>query len=39
VEELGLDSIDRRALKKAGTMVMGKIKEMREHDLNEYSRS
>ncbi len=39
VEELGLDSIDRRALKKAGTMVMGKIKEMREQDLNEYSRS
>lgn len=39
VDELGLDSIDRRALKKAGTMVMGKIKEMREHDLNEYSRS
>lgn len=39
VEELGLDSIDRRALKKAGTIVMGKIKEMRENDLNEYSRS
>lgn len=39
VEELGLDSIDRRALRKAATMVMDKIKEMRENDLNEYSRS
>ncbi|MCH5304548.1 MAG: 1-acyl-sn-glycerol-3-phosphate acyltransferase [Ruminococcus sp.] len=39
IEELGLDSIDRRALKKAGTIVMDKIKEMRENDLNEYSDS
>lgn len=39
VEELGLDNIDRRALKNASTIVMGKIKEMREHDLNEYKRS
>lgn len=39
VEELGLDSVDRRALKNAGQIVMGKIKEMREQDLNEYSRS
>ncbi|MBR2280358.1 MAG: 1-acyl-sn-glycerol-3-phosphate acyltransferase [Ruminococcus sp.] len=39
VEELGLDSIDRRALKNAGKIVMGKIKEMREQDLNDYKRS
>lgn len=39
VEELGLDSIDRHALRNAGKTVMGKIKEMRENDLNEYSRS
>ena len=38
VEELGLDSIDRRALKNAGKIVMGKIQEMRENDLNEYSK-
>ena len=36
---LGLDSIDRRALKSAGKIVMGKIKEMREQDLNDYKRS
>lgn len=39
VEELGLDSIDRRALKGAANIVMGKIKEMREQDSNDYSRS
>ncbi len=39
VEELGLTSVDRRALKNASNMVMGKIKEMREQDLNEYKRS
>ncbi|MBQ5398194.1 MAG: 1-acyl-sn-glycerol-3-phosphate acyltransferase [Ruminococcus sp.] len=39
VEELGLQSADRRALKNASNMIMGKIKEMREHDLNEYKRS
>lgn len=38
-EQLGLDSIDRRALRNAATIVMGKIKEMREQDLNDYSRS
>ncbi len=38
-EQLGLDSIDRRALRNASNIVMGKIKEMRESDLNEYSRS
>ena len=38
VEELGLDSIDRHALKNAGKIVMGKIQEMRENDLNEYSK-
>ena len=39
VEEMGLTSVDRRALKNASNMIMGKIKEMREHDLNEYKRS
>ncbi len=33
VEELGLDSVDRRALRNASSIVMGKIKEMREQDL------
>lgn len=37
VEELGLDSLDRHALKKASAIVMDRIKEMRENDLNEYS--
>lgn len=37
VSDLGLDSVDRRALRNASNMVMDKIKEMREHDLNEYS--
>lgn len=36
IDELGLDSVDRRALRNASNIVMGKIKEMREHDLNEY---
>ena len=39
IEQLGLDSVDRRALQGAGRIVMGKIREMREQDLNEYSRS
>lgn len=39
VEELGLTSADRRALKNASNMIMDKIKEMREQDLNEYKRS
>lgn len=39
VEQLGLTSADRRALKNASSMIMGKIKEMREQDLNEYKRS
>ena len=39
-EELGLvgEDMDRRALKKAGDTVMGKIKEMREQDLKTYGK-
>ena len=40
VDELGLvgENIDRRALKNAGTIVMDKIKEMREQDLKTYAK-
>ncbi len=40
VEELGLvgENMDRRVLRNAGTVVMDKIKEMREQDLNAYSK-
>lgn len=40
VDELGLtgEDMDRRALKNAGTIVMDKIKEMREQDLDAYSK-
>ncbi len=40
VEELGLsgEEMDRRALKKSGEIVMGKIKEMREQDLKDYAK-
>ena len=40
VQELGLvgENMDRRALRNAGTIVMDKITEMREQDLNVYSK-
>lgn len=39
VEELGLTTGDRRELRKATNMIMDKIREMREQDLNAYKRS
>lgn len=38
-EDLGLVAGDRRELKNASTIIMDKIKEMREQDINEYKGS
>ncbi|MGN1139165.1 MAG: lysophospholipid acyltransferase family protein [Ruminococcus sp.] len=38
-EDLGLINGDRRELKNASNIIMDKIREMREQDLNEYKRS